>query len=105
MYPIIDLHCDTIMALYQERGKELLSNDLQIDLLKMKNGETPTIKEILKKEKRWQCQCGFCDNNINNLLCTECKRYRKLESFDYLVFNPFKVTPFELEMLSQRRKA
>ena len=38
MYPIIDLHCDTIMALYQHKDKELLKNDLQIDLLKMKEG-------------------------------------------------------------------
>lgn len=38
MYPIIDLHCDTIMALYQNKDKELISNDLQIDLIKMKKG-------------------------------------------------------------------
>ena len=63
-----------------------------------------TNKETLNKEKKCQYQCGFCYNNINDLFCTECKRYRKLESIDYLLFNPFKVTSFKLEMLSQRRK-
>ena len=38
MIPIIDLHCDTIMALYQNKAKELKSNDLQIDINKLKKG-------------------------------------------------------------------
>lgn len=38
MYEILDLHCDTIMALYQKKDKELKENDLQIDLNKLKKG-------------------------------------------------------------------
>ena len=38
MIPVIDLHCDTIMALYQNKDKELKSNDLQIDINKLKAG-------------------------------------------------------------------
>ena len=38
MAKIIDLHCDTIMALYQEKDKELSKNDLQIDLEKLNKG-------------------------------------------------------------------
>jgi membrane dipeptidase len=38
MIPIIDLHCDTIMALYQKKDNSLLSNNLQIDINKLKIG-------------------------------------------------------------------
>ena len=38
MIPIIDLHCDTIMALYQKKDNELKCNDLQIDVNKLKDG-------------------------------------------------------------------
>ena len=38
MAKIVDLHCDTIMALYQNRDKCLLENDLQIDLGKLNKG-------------------------------------------------------------------
>lgn len=38
MIPIIDLHCDTIMALYQKKDKSLLTNNLQIDINKLKTG-------------------------------------------------------------------
>ena len=38
MFNIVDLHCDTIMALYQNKDKELKSNDLQIDVNKLKKG-------------------------------------------------------------------
>ena len=38
MIPVVDLHCDTIMALYQNKDKELSSNDLQIDINKLIKG-------------------------------------------------------------------
>ena len=38
MIPVIDLHCDTIMALYQKKENELKSNSLQIDINKLKEG-------------------------------------------------------------------
>ena len=38
MIPVVDLHCDTIMALYQKKNKELSSNDLQIDINKLIKG-------------------------------------------------------------------
>lgn len=38
---MFDLHCDTVMRLYQEKG-DLLSNDYHIDLNKMKAGKANT---------------------------------------------------------------
>ena len=38
MEKIIDLHCDTIMALYQKKADSLLENDLQIDIKKLHKG-------------------------------------------------------------------
>lgn len=38
MIPVIDLHCDTIMGLYHNKEKKLLSNDLQIDINKLIEG-------------------------------------------------------------------
>ena len=38
MKPVIDLHCDTIMALYQNKDSSLLSNSLQIDINKLIEG-------------------------------------------------------------------
>ena len=38
MFEIVDLHCDTIMALYQNKELKLKSNDLQIDINKLKKG-------------------------------------------------------------------
>lgn len=38
MIPIIDLHCDTIMGLYRNKEKSMLSNDLQVDITKLKDG-------------------------------------------------------------------
>ena len=38
MIPIIDLHCDTIMALYKNREKKLVENDLHIDINKLIKG-------------------------------------------------------------------
>ena len=35
---IIDLHCDTIMTLYQKNNLNLKSNDIQIDINKLKEG-------------------------------------------------------------------
>lgn len=38
MIPVVDLHCDTIMGLYHNKDKKLLSNDLQIDINKLIEG-------------------------------------------------------------------
>lgn len=38
MKKIIDLHCDTIMALYQNKSDSLLENNLQIDIYKLHKG-------------------------------------------------------------------
>lgn len=86
---------------------DLIQNSyaIDIDFLKMKNGAMPTIKELLDKDNTWQCICGCFDNNVNNIICKECKRYRKLESYDNLIFNPMKVTSFEIEALLNRRKS
>ena len=38
MYPVIDLHCDTISVILDNKDKNLRKNDLQIDLEKLKEG-------------------------------------------------------------------
>ena len=80
------------------------SYDIDVDFLKMKSGEMPTIKELLSKPTTWQCQCGNFENSINDISCSNCKRYRKLENYDNIIFNPLKITSYEIMQLNSRRK-
>ena len=42
----IDLHCDTAMRMYEEKGK-LKKNDFSIDIEKLKKGECMALKWTL----------------------------------------------------------
>lgn len=37
--PMIDLHCDTIMKLYEDNNSNLLENDFQIDLKRLQQND------------------------------------------------------------------
>ena len=93
-----------------ENSKEKLFNFIQnsyeidIDFLKMKNGEIPTIKELLNKNLFWQCKCGFNENKNGNFICQKCSRYRQLENYNNIIFNSLKITNDELKELNSRRK-
>ena len=92
-----------------ENSKEKLfdfiqnSYEIDIDFLKMKNGEIPTINELLNKNSFWQCKCGF-ENKNGNFICQNCSRYRKLENYNNIIFNSLKITKEELKELNLRRK-
>ena len=80
------------------------SYEIDIDFLKMKSGEIPTVKELLDKDSTWQCQCGIYDNKIGDIICSGCTRYRKLETYNNIIFNPLKISKNELIELNNRRK-
>ena len=80
------------------------SYEIDIDFLKMKSGEIPTVKELLDKDSTWQCQCGIFDNKVGDIICSGCTRYRKLETYNNIIFNPFKISKNELIELNNRRK-
>lgn len=77
---------------------------INIDFVKMKNGDLPNIKELLKKSTSWTCNCGQEDNDINKILCSKCSKYRDLETYNNILFNPLLATKKEIKDLELRRK-
>ena len=94
----------------KEEDKDTLFNTLQnmcqldIDFLKMKNGELPTIKELLNKSSTWPCDCGVLDNANGKIICKGCSKYRPLETYSNLVFNPLLAEKREIKEFNMRRK-
>ena len=94
----------------KEDDKDTLFNTLQnmcqldIDFLKMKNGELPTIKELLNKSSTWPCDCGVLDNANGKIICKGCSKYRPLETYSNLVFNPLLAEKREIKEFNMRRK-
>ena len=94
----------------KEEDKDTLFNTLQnmcqldIDFLKMKNGELPTIKELLNKSSTWPCDCGILDNANGKIICKGCSKYRPLETYSNLVFNPLLAEKREIKEFNMRRK-
>ena len=94
----------------KEEDKDILFNTLQnicqldVDFLKMKNGELPTIKELLNKSSTWPCDCGVLDNANGKIICKGCSKYRPLETYLNLVFNPLLAEKNEIRELNMRRK-
>ena len=94
----------------KEEDKDNLFNTLQnmcqldIDFLKMKNGELPTIKELLNKTSKWPCDCGVLDNENGKIICKGCSKYRTLETYSNLVFNPLLAEKREIREFNMRRK-
>ena len=85
---------------------DLIQNSyrINIDFLKMKNGDLPNIKELLKKTTTWPCSCGQEDNDISKIICSKCSRYRSLETYNNILFNPLIASKKEISDLVIRRK-
>ena len=77
---------------------------INIDFLKMKNGDLPNIKELLKKNTTWPCSCGQEDNDSKKIICSKCSRYRGLETYNNILFNPLIANKKEINDLMIRRK-
>ena len=94
----------------KEEDKDSLFNIIQnmyqldVDFLKMKNGELPTIKELLNKSSTWPCDCGIIDNACGKIICKGCSKYRPLETYTNLVFNPLLSEKSEIKEFNMRRK-
>ena len=84
---------------------DLIQNSYRIDIdfLKMKNGDLPNIKELLKKSTSWPCSCGQEDNDINKIICSKCSKYRDLVTYNNILFNPLLATKREIKDLQVRR--
>ena len=80
------------------------SYKLDIDFLKMKNGELPTIKDLLNKSSKWACKCGNINNKIGKVICDSCSKYRPLETYTNIIFNPMLITKAEKKEYKIRRK-
>ena len=76
---------------------------INIEFIKMKNGDLPKIKDLLKKSTSWACICGQEDNDINKILCSNCSRYRSLETYNNILFNPLIANNQEIKYLEIRR--
>ena len=85
---------------------DLIQNTYRIDIdfLKMKNGDLPNIKELLKKSTSWSCTCGQEDNDTSKIICNKCSKYRGLETYNNILFNPLLATKKEIKDLEIRRK-
>ena len=94
----------------KEEDKDTLFNTMQnicqldVDFLKMKNGELHTIKELLNKSSTWPCDCGVLDNSNGKIICKGCSKYRQLETYSNLVFNPLLAEKSEIKEFNMRRK-
>ena len=77
---------------------------INIDFLKMKNGDLPNIKELLKKTTTWPCSCGQEDNDTSKIICSKCSKYRGLETYNNILFNPLFANKREINDLFIRRK-
>ena len=94
----------------KDEDKDTLFNTMQnicqldVDFLKMKNGELPTIKELLNKSSKWPCDCGVLDNSNGKIICKGCSKYRSLETYSNLVFNPLFAEKIEIREFNMRRK-
>ena len=84
---------------------EIIQNSykLDIDFLKMKNGEIPTIKDLLNTSKNWSCSCGNINNKEGKIICDCCSKYRPLETYTNILFNPMIVTKKEKKEYQMRR--
>ena len=78
--------------------------EINVDYLKMENGEIPRIKMLLNKSTSWPCYCGEKENQIGKIICQKCSRYRPLETYNNILFNPLIIRKDELKEFYMRRK-
>ena len=85
---------------------DLIQNAIQLDVdfLKMKNGDLPTIKELLNKSSTWCCTCGELNNDLGKIICNNCSKYRPLETYTNIIFNPMLITKNERKEFNMRRR-
>ena len=105
-----ELYLFTINIHIKDEVKESLFDLIQnschfdIDFLKMKNGELPTINDLLNKSIKWSCSCGDINNKQGKIICDSCSKYRPLETYKNIIFNPMLITKAEKKELQIRRK-
>ena len=80
------------------------SHVITVDFLKMKNGELPNLKELLQKNDLWPCPCGKTDNKCGTIICKKCSKFRGLETYNNILFNPLIATKREIDEFEARRK-
>ena len=78
--------------------------EINVDYLKMENGEIPIIKNLLNKSTSWVCSCGEKENQKGKIVCQKCSRYRPLETYNNILFNPLSIRKSELTEFYMRRK-
>ena len=85
---------------------DLIQNayEINVDYLKMENGELPIIKNLLNKNIMWSCTCGEKENQIGKIICQKCSKYRPLETYNNILFNPLSIRKSELTEFHMRRK-
>ena len=85
---------------------DLIQNayEINVDYLKMENGELPCIKTLLNKNTNWSCKCGEKENEIGKIICKKCSKYRSLETYNNILFNPLSIRKEELTEFYMRRK-
>ena len=94
----------------KEENKDSLFDIIQdiykidVDFLKMENGELPTVKALLNKNSKWPCDCGVLDNEIGKIVCSGCSKYRPLETYNNLIFNSLLAEKSEIKEFNIRRK-
>lgn len=67
-------------------------------------GDTPTVKHILQKEKFWSCMCGELNNPKSEVICVACKTLRRYETIPNFYANPDKIGKEDLNTAMLRRK-
>ena len=85
---------------------DLIQNayEINVDYLKMENEELPCIKTLLNKNISWSCKCGEKENEIGKIICKKCSKYRPLETYNNILFNPLSIRKEELTEFYMRRK-
>ena len=105
-----EINLFTMNIIIKEEIKESLfkliqtSCQFEVDFLKMKNGELPTVKDLLNKSKAWPCNCGDLNNIQGKIICNNCSKYRPLETYKNILFNPLFITKTEKKEYQMRRK-
>ena len=77
--------------------------EINVDYLKMKNGDIPSIKVLLNKNHNWACTCGNTENKIGKIICENCSKYRTLETYNNILFNSLMITKEEIKEFYKRR--
>ena len=78
--------------------------EINVDYLRMENEELPNIKTLLSKNTCWPCSCGEKENEIGKIICKKCSKYRSLETYNNILFNPLAIRKDELTEFYKRRK-